>query len=223
MSVDVVAIFARAPRPGFTKTRLIPALGEEGAAKLSGAFLEDIVLKPTTLTSIWAATDEDRALLAAHGRPVHVQPRADLGERMRHAMGAELEIADKVLILGSDVPTLPPEFLLRAFAALDRADLVLGPAADGGFYLVGARRPFDFGAKVRWSTRHALADTRAAAGDRRVALLAPWFDVDEPDDLRVLSAQLALRPRMAPVTAGVLSALRWAPCDQPTFDPKPDA
>lgn len=222
MSGDVVAIFARAPRPGHTKTRLVPALGADGAARLAAAFLADVIEKPTLAgatgpTSIWAAEEEDRALLEELGRPVRVQPAGDLGARMREAMAVELERASKVLIVGSDLPTLPPALLARAFHALDRADLVLGPATDGGYYLIGARTPFDFGANVRWSTRHALADTLAAAGDRRVALLPPWFDVDDPDDLRVLAAQLALRPRMAPATALVLSGLR------PSFDRERDA
>lgn len=92
----------------------------------------------------------------------------------------------QTVIVGSDIPALAASHVAQAFAALDRADLVFGPAGDGGYWLVGARnaaaarRLFQ---SVRWSGPHALADTLANAGDRRVVLLQTLEDVDEVADL----------------------------------------
>jgi rSAM/selenodomain-associated transferase 1 len=213
-----VAVFARAPRPGHTKTRLIPALGAEGAAALYRAFLADTVRTAAKLegatVELWAASEADREPLAElhPDAPVRLQPRGDLGERMEAAMADALSRHDKALVVGSDVPTLPARRLGAAVAALEEADVVLGPAADGGYYLVGARGwALAFGRGVRWSTRHALTDTLAAAraAGRRPTLLAPWYDVDTPEDLRLLRAHLAVRRDAAPATAAAI---------EPTFD-----
>ncbi len=197
-------VFARAPRPGHTKTRLIPALGADGSARLYRAFLEDTLAKARGLdgfeVEIWAATAEDRALLG----PCRSQVAGDLGARMSHALADAQRRAERALLIGTDVPTLPPACLEAAAAALTTHDVVLGPSADGGYYLIGSRAPAPSLAGVRWSSSHALADTIGGLGDRRVALLRPWYDVDTPADLRLLRAHLALRPTAAPATAAAL-------------------
>lgn len=196
-----VAVFARAPRPGHTKTRLIPALGAEGAAALYGAFLEDTLAKLEGLDArIWAASEGDVDPLGAFGLPVSLQPEADLGARMEAAMRAARETHDAAVVIGTDAPTLPPRRLREAVAALRTHDVVIGPSADGGYYLIGAREPIRF-STVRWSTPHALADTRASLGDRSVRLLRPHYDVDTPEDLSLLRAHLRLSARAAPATA----------------------
>jgi hypothetical protein len=208
-----VVVFARAPVAGRTKTRLIPALGAEGAAALYRAFLADTVRTARRLegaaVELWAASADDAERLAAPypDRPVRAQPAGDLGRRMEAAMAHALSRHDRVLVIGSDAPTLPVRRLAEAARALATADVVLGPAADGGFYLVGVRdRALAFGDRIRWSTRHALADTLAAAraAGRRPARIRPWYDVDTPDDLRLLRAHLAVRRRAAPATAEAL-------------------
>lgn len=191
-----LALFARAP--GIGKTRLAASIGSERASALSRAFLIDTVrtLDAIGRTVVWAAGEADAvALRDLLHRDVRVQTPGDLGERMRAVMPA--------IVVGSDAPSLPARFVRRAIAALGDHDFVLGPSADGGYYLFGARvrpPPLD---RVRWSTPFALADTRAVLGG--AAILPPWFDVDTADDLRLLAAQLALRPGAAPETARLLT------------------
>lgn len=200
-----VIVFARAPRPGRTKTRLVPALGEAGAARLHAAMLEDVLATvasvPGLAVELWCPAEDVAALPGARA-----QRGEDLGARMTDALADALERAPRALLIGSDLPTLPAARLAEAVDALDAAEVVLGPSADGGFYLVGARGSAPpLGPGVRWSTRSALADTRARLGDRAVALVGPWYDVDTPEDLRLLRAHLALAPGAAPATAAALA------------------
>lgn len=209
MSDEQIAllVFAKAPRPGRVKTRLASALGGEGAARLYAAFLDDTWATVTALrgmrSELWAASAEDAAGLAP--RACRVQTGGDLGARMHGAMADALGRASRVILVGSDHPTVPPALFSDAARALETHEVVLGPSADGGFFLVGARGAavaFDSG--VRWSSRHALADTLDGLAGRSVRLIRPWYDVDTPEDLHVLGAHLALRPAAAPLTAAVL-------------------
>lgn len=210
-----LALFARAPVAGRAKTRLIPALGAEGAAALYRAFLHDCIAKAEQLeaqTRVWAASEDDRAWLEGElARPVQPQPPGDLGARIEGALRDGIDRTGRALVLGSDAPTIPLGHLRSALAALDRADLVLGPAADGGFWVIGARAPLPLGTGVRWSSRHTLADTlaRARGAGLTIELVAPWYDVDTPADLELLRVHLALRPGAARHTAAALRALRF--------------
>lgn len=217
-----VAVFAKAPRPGHAKTRLAPALGLDGAAALYEAFLTDTLAHVAELErvelALFATSSADRPALEGRGVDVIPQIEGDLGARMEHALAWGLSRAPRALVIGSDLPTLPATRLRDAIVALERADVVLGPAADGGFFLVGVRRPFEFGA-VRWSSPHALADAEANARARghTIARVAPWYDVDTPEDLALLRQHLAWRPRAAPATAAALrratiaATLAWPP------------
>ncbi len=208
-----VVVFARAPWPGRAKTRLIPALGEAPAARLAAAFLEDVLATVAAVPGLaaepWCPPEDVAAFEGARA-----QQGLELGARMTHALADALDRAPIALLVGSDLPTLPASHLEEAVDALARHDVVLGPAADGGFYLVGARGEAPaLGPGVRWSSRHALADVHARLTDRRVALVRPWYDVDTEEDLRLLRAHLALRPHAAPRTAetlGVFDRMRGA-------------
>lgn len=219
-----LTLFGRAPVPGRTKTRLIPARGAGGAAELYAAFVRDVVrtargFEQATL-SFWSADDDgskDSARLDSltGGMPRCVQPEGDLGARMLAALeagqmagqAAGQSAAPAALVIGTDAPTLPLTHLASGREALQGADIVLGPSSDGGYYLIGARRTapgmFD---GVRFSTRYTLADTRraCAAAGLSVALLSPWYDVDTPADLALLRAHLTLDPEAAPHTASAL-------------------
>lgn len=203
-----LGVFARRPAAGRSKTRLAPALGADGAAALYDAFLTDTLARFTDAT-VFCADAADLAWFEDR-HPGHrhlAQAEADLGERMRVALETLLEEADGAVVIGSDAPTLPAARVHAAGRALSRgADVVLGPAADGGYYLYGCRGEAPALPDVRWSSRHALADTVASLerAGRTPALLAPWYDVDTPEDLRLLRAHLALTPRVAPETARAL-------------------
>jgi uncharacterized protein len=199
-----IAIFARAPSPGRTKTRLIPALGEEGAARLSRAMLEDTLRRIASVATfapeIWAASATDAASLGDFGLEVHVQPEGDLGARISAALAHGIARRGRAFVIGSDAPTLGVRALERAIAIA--AACAIGPSADGGFWILGARERAPRLEGVRWSSRHTFDDALRALPDAGIA--PPWYDVDTPADLRLLRAHLALRPGCAPATARAL-------------------
>jgi len=210
-----IAVFARPVLAGQTKTRLSPALGPEGSARLYAAFLQDVLTTceqlPDCDVELWVAGDPDHPTLRAYQLPRIDQPRADLGARMHAALAHRPGVP--TVVVGSDSPTLPTALLHGALQRLRsrEADVVLGPAVDGGFTLIGARAPRlpDLGPPIRWSHPQTLTDTVESCrrGGLRVAQLTPWYDVDTPADLRVLSLQLALQPQAAPTTAAALAAV----------------
>ena len=206
-------LFAKVPEPGRAKTRLAPGLGEEGAARLYQAFLDDAIalcgrVEGASL-ELWASGDARPAGGAAGspgagvreyfaGRypelPVRLQSGRDLGERLSGAFESSFAAdADHVVIVGSDHPTLPSSYLDQAFSALVDAPLVIGPSADGGYYAIGlARHAWPEAASlfvgVPWSTPAVLETTRRTA--RRLGIghveLPKWYDVDDPSGLRRL-------------------------------------
>ena len=197
-------LFARAPRLGHVKTRMLPCLDPGQALALHRALLEDslsllrlaafqMAARPLlALSDPWepAGDPADAPLMAAVAGVTRFQQRGkDLGERLLHAFRSLFRRQGRaaVVIFGADSPTLPPARLASALALLEsEQDLVLGPAEDGGFYLIGARRivPGLF-AGIPWGTSQVFEAT-LRAGRRsglRVALLPPWYDVDRPEDL----------------------------------------
>jgi rSAM/selenodomain-associated transferase 1 len=189
-------VFAKEPVPGQVKTRLARAFGAERAAAIYRS-LSTVTLAHARAAraagyvgaiELWCAPSPASAWFAALARDadatLHAQPdAADLGRRMTFAIADALGRASGVLLIGTDCPWLDAAALRHAAAALGIHDAVLGPAEDGGFVLVGARRPVAFGA-TRWSTPHACADAGAAltrSGIRWTELPVSW-DVDEPED-----------------------------------------
>ncbi len=194
-----IAQFAKAPRPGQVKTRLQPRVSAHDAAELQRALVADVWAKLQVFEDVaiylycdvpWAPYEQ----LA--GPRIALQRGADLGARMVHCFQELSGLGfDRILIVGSDSPTLPPEYVRQGLELLDRADAVLGPCEDGGYYAVGCRRPhpamFDH---VRWSTAQTLAQTQSALGaiGYSVLRLPPWYDVDTVNDLERLAADSAL-------------------------------
>lgn len=210
-------VFARPPVAGEVKTRLAAELGPARAAALYRAFLADVLATcsrgPFDVT-LWVAGDpEHPALLEVPGARSTLrvaQPAGDLGARMASALGEAIARSGAGLVVGSDAPDLPASLLNDAHGSLAGSDLVLGPAADGGYYLIGARgRVPPVFAGVEWSTSRVLDQTcaLAAAAGLRVHRLRPWHDVDIASDLGPLRARLALDPSAAPATARALGAL----------------
>lgn len=202
-----VALFGRPPLPGRVKTRLGASVGDEVAARLYRAFLWDAVERARALrgpVTLWVDGEPDDPSLAGLEVPTRAQRGADLGERMKDCFEHELTSGGPVLLIGTDVPTLPTRLLTEARDSLEDHDVVFVPSADGGFVLVGARVAPRFDA-VRWSSVHALADSLAS--NPGAAVLEPWYDVDDTDDLRLLQFELALRPNAAPRTAATLAGL----------------
>ncbi|MEM7436797.1 MAG: TIGR04282 family arsenosugar biosynthesis glycosyltransferase [Myxococcota bacterium] len=215
MAVAQLLVFLRTPLPGQTKTRLAQVIGDERAVTLYTAFAEDTL---SLCQRIAEAGDVDIALWHAGPRTdqivhwaetvsatMHAQPSGTLGDRLEAAFASGLSVYESVVAIGSDAPTLPASLLASTFDALSRAQLVLGPTSDGGYYAIGAsaRRTPSF-EHVRWSTEHTYADTRRANSNTAFAATAPWYDVDRPEDLELLRAHLSLDPGAAPATAEAL-------------------
>ncbi len=187
-----IAVLARAPVPGLAKTRLIPALGAHGAAVLQERFTARSVatacesaIGPVTL---WGTPDIThpafREIVARHGVALARQPEGDLGERMLAAVAAARGPA---LVLGTDCPALRAEHL-RACAEALRAesDAVAIPAEDGGYVLIGLRRPrAELFHGMVWGVATVMEETRARARAAGLSLVerAPLWDVDLPEDI----------------------------------------
>jgi|SRR5579884_1962338 len=196
----VLGLFAKWPSPGTVKTRLASSDTAWGA-RAARAFLLDTLQRFATvdaqrlLAFTPAAREADFAALAADHFVLTPQVDGDLGRRLAAFFAQQFEAGASVVVaIGTDSPTLPVAYVERAFAMLETADVVLGPATDGGYYLVGcgpAYPPlFD---NIAWSSRHVLADTIAALAEPRwrLALLPPWYDVDTPEDWELLRGHVA--------------------------------
>jgi rSAM/selenodomain-associated transferase 1 len=197
----VLGLFAKWPQPGYVKTRLAAATSEVWAAEVALAFLQDLTgrlspvparrvlaFAPTDAGPLFAGVVRDRFTLAP-------QADGDLGRRLSTFLGEQFAAgAGSVVVLGSDSPTVPLAYVEQAFAELERSDLVLGPATDGGYYLIGcARRVPPIFDGVAWGGPTVLAETvaRLAEPSWRLALLPPWYDVDSLEDWRMLCGHVA--------------------------------
>jgi uncharacterized protein len=219
-----ISIMAKAPEPGRVKTRLCPPLAPEQAAELSAALLLDTWRATEELTGprqrndqhdvvevlLVYAGDRTRFPEPVRGLPSFVQRGADLGARMEHAARLGLARAERVIIIGSDLPGLPAARLVEARAALATHDAVLGPSSDGGFYLIGLRAcPPGLLSGLAWSVpeTHAACAARLVQRRMRLAHIAVFDDVDDIADLRRVARQIRAGQLMAPATARVLERL----------------
>lgn len=187
-------IFAKVPRPGSVKTRLTPALSPSEAARLYTAFLRDTVRQSRGLSGpdvrlyLAPPLPDDGVDALPSDVSLHAQTGNGLGQRMRHALRETLEEGyQRVVLMGSDHPTLSPSFLHEAYQSLESAEAVcIGPTEDGGFYLLGmsAFYPQLF-TNMTYSHSAVLSDTlaRSAQTDARVTVLPEWYDVDRPEDV----------------------------------------
>lgn len=201
-----LVIFAKAPIPGKVKTRLCPPLTPDEAATLHGSFVLDM-LERTKLAVATLQLPFHRYLACApssdlvffkimeerQGVRLLDQVGEDLGQRMHHTFTDLFTKGyTQVIIVGTDVPTLPLPVYQEAFAILGRSDVVLGPAMDGGYYLIGLTRPAEkIFAEVPWSTDQVLAVTQQHAKTLglSIGLTTAWRDVDTITDLQALIAE----------------------------------
>ena len=211
MSRCHVAIFTRAPAAGATKTRLIPLLGVEGAARAQQAMtwhaLEMATALPDASVSLWCAGNAAHPFLKMCSAHFHVecmpQCDGDLGMRMADCLQRGLALHDRMLLTGSDVPSMTTVDLAQAAAALDLARMVFIPAEDGGYVLIGARRGgLEAGCldDVMWGSNEVMAQTRQRlarqgwrAGDDWREMPTLW-DVDTPLDFKRALAELRSPP-----------------------------
>ena len=201
---NALVIFAKAPLVGQVKTRLCPPLSPETAAELARCFLVDTVERACRLPTVkvyLAITPAESEPLFRSLLPFPVEYLAQrgtsLGEREHNSFVDLFQHgATRMVLIGSDIPTLPLSHLQEAFQHLEdaRGDAVFGPSSDGGYYLVGMRvlHPELF-ENISWSTSSVMADTLAQAEKHglNVTFVPPWHDVDDKDDLARLVAELS--------------------------------
>lgn len=198
-----LGVFVKEPIPGRVKTRLGKEIGEQLSAKLYNAFLHDFTDTVNSLEGIDSVFAYAPATSTAvqfferlsKGRQtLWQQPETDLGSRMQSFFADHLTDGHPVVIVGSDSPTLPASLLQEAFLKLEETDAVLGPAVDGGYYLIGLRQLIpEMFADIQWSQENVLFETinRLQNRNHSFSLLTPWYDIDSLADLRFLRGHLA--------------------------------
>lgn len=218
---DALVIVAKYPAAGQVKTRLGATIGYEQSAHLYRAFLHDLAHRFSQAALVdgydlfWACPDDPtplRTLLHTNGR-ILPQRGQDFAERLRNICRdvAALGYA-RTIILGSDSPQIPTATIARAFALLRDADVALGPADDGGYYLIGLHNhpaPPDLFTGIEMSTSRVLRQTLESAARLGLSVrqLAATFDVDTEADLLRLAHALDAEPMLAPRTHAVLETL----------------
>jgi uncharacterized protein len=234
VSGAAIGIICKAPLPGRSKTRLASAIGADAASQLSACFLRDVA---TAIDGVPeglgrrgygvyapAGTEQIMRELLPRNFGLLLQAGKDLGEVLPGASRALLASGhDCVLLVNGDSPTLPSRFLVQAIEALrepgDR--MVLGPASDGGYYLIGLKHmhPQLF-TRIAWGTDIVASATRERAAEIGLAttLLPEWYDIDDVETLRWLQEELAGRSRRFRA-GGVAPASRAFLNDMPEFNP----
>ncbi len=195
-------IFTRYPIPGTTKTRLIPALGAEGAAALQRQLTEHTLEQVSELNAnvtVYFSGGTLQQMQDWLGQDLHYQPQTGegLGDRLIKAIELSREVGYlKTVVIGIDCPEITAAILEEAFSALENHDVVLGEATDGGYYLIGVRElnPELF-QNINWGTSTVLAETLAKTRELQLneKILQPLNDIDYPEDLVVWEKVQAIK------------------------------
>jgi rSAM/selenodomain-associated transferase 1 len=207
-----LVVFVKDSIPGRVKTRLTPRITPDEAAKLYKAFTLDIIsnarkLKRNSVNNVTVAytpIGAEKAFRKLVKQPTNFLPQKgkNLGERMKNAFKQSFaEGAKRVVIIGTDSPTLPVSYIQKAFYVLKKIPVVIGPTFDGGYYLVGlSRQNDDIFDGIEWGTSRVFGQTltRIKSVNTQVYVLPPWYDVDTSEDLEFLKSHL-LAMRMSGV------------------------
>jgi rSAM/selenodomain-associated transferase 1 len=221
MSDTALVIMARYPQLGSIKKRLARTLGNEETLKLYQAFLSDLAnhFSGQDYDLYWAYTPAEAnfaafitSLVPDLARYTHCFPThgANLGEHLLHAFRwTHQQGYPTTIVIGSDTPHITREIIVQAQEALQEANVVLGPADDGGYYLIAMREPHDVFSNIPMSTSMVTARTIACAHAQGLAvrLIEPLFDVDEHADLLRLAKLLETNSMLAPTTATLITYL----------------
>ncbi len=214
MEEGTVCVFAKPPRSGKVKTRLMPEVGPEGASRLARAFFRDtwalVCALPWAIPVLATTGANGREWNLGAGAQIWQQGAGDLGQRIGRVLRRGLAKSSFSIAIGMDTPGLPPALLEEARQALRSADAVLGPCEDGGFYLVGLRHcPVGLFGDLPWSAPDTFVRTLERFRERGLGtkVLPPWFDVDRPNDLACLRNLLSRGEIVAPETKRVLKEL----------------
>lgn len=199
-NLSTLLVVAKQPTPGQTKTRLCPPLTHEQAASLYECFLRDTldtmrkVRDVQCVIGFHPAAAQDYFKWLAPDMKLACQHGDSLGERLDHLLTETLSNgSQRAVVMDSDSPSLPANYISQAFEQLASADVVIGPTRDGGYYLIGMKQPQPHLLRqVEMSTPNVLADTLALgrATGLNVSLLPAWYDIDTVTDLHQLEDEL---------------------------------
>ena len=208
--METIIIMAKVPVAGNVKTRLEPFLTSENCAELAECFLLDTASKAKSLQKqlIIAYSPigklNELQKIVGNNQIFAGQKGTNLGDKMFHAFQfAFSQHSTAVVMIGTDSPTFPVDFIERAFDQLKTADAVLGETEDGGFYLIGLRTlRKEIFENVEWSSPETFRQTFRNIKNLglKLSLLPTWFDVDFPNDLERLRKDLGENPISAPLT-----------------------
>lgn len=207
---ELLAVFARAPELGKVKTRLSPPLTAEQALALHRALVEDTLdhfdrierpgLEKLLLLSTPLHDPSDLNVPATWTRGV--QANGELGEKLASLFSTGFRRGvTRLVVLGSDSPTVPPEVIHEAFEDLETRKVVIGPAEDGGYYLLGCSEWIpELFQNIGWGTPAVFEQTMAIVKEHNVtaSTLIPWYDIDRSEDLDKLRQEIAFLKRSAP-------------------------
>ena len=195
---ETLIVFTRYPEPGKTKTRMIPALGAEGAAKLQKKLTEHTLRQANQLRKIRSISLEfyyaggDRQLMKqwlGENLIYYPQKGDDLGQRMYSAFARSFALGnERVIIIGIDCPDIDELLIDRAFELLKQKDLVIGGAEDGGYYLIGMNRLIgELFIGISWGSDRVLAQTKEIIEQLSLncGYLTTLNDIDRPEDLHI--------------------------------------
>jgi rSAM/selenodomain-associated transferase 1 len=197
-------VFTRAPRPGQVKTRLIPQLGSQGAADFHARLICHCLRMVTRAglcpVELWCAPSCHDPFFQdcreRYGVELHEQAQGDLGERMHKALASALEGAEAAILIGTDIPSIEVADLDAAFQALQQGkDAVVGPAHDGGYYLIGLKQPNRWLFEgINWGTSMVFQETCSLLQQLEMdwLCLREHADVDTPEDYRRLLEDIRL-------------------------------
>lgn len=190
---NALILFTRVPIPGATKTRLMPFLTGEECAQVHSCFVKDIYEKAKTIQAdlfvFYTPNDEKHLLKQLLGEEAIYLPQygADLGEKMKNAIGVALRLGyEKVVLIGTDIPQIHPETLNNAFDSLNEKEIVIHPTFDGGYYLIGMKKEYDSIWKIeRYGTNTVIYDTLQHMKTEKLstAVGQMYYDVDDKGDL----------------------------------------
>ena len=217
MSSECLGLFAKCWKPGEVKTRLAETIGAEQAAAVYFQFVSTLLERLGDCgNQRWLSyTPSECALqvqaMISDGWKTEPQPRGDLGRRMRTFFERRFAAGcERVVLLGTDSPNVPVEFVRHAFDQLRRHDVVVGPSEDGGYWLVGATGGVpDIFESIAWSTPQVWPATLAAIRSANLshAELPTWYDVDRQEDLARLITDLQENPGQEPALDRLLVEL----------------
>lgn len=218
--MNCFGIFAKYWEPGKVKTRLAATLGSQSASEVYRLFVWTLVERfrrcADSRVLCFTPLEQAKAFAALAGADWIARPQVagDLGARIRSFFDdCFREGAERVVLIGSDSPTIPSEYIESAFCLLRETDVVLGPTEDGGYYLVGASRDVaGIFRNIDWSTARVWEQTVSRLGELQLSYqsLPQWYDVDELTDLERLRDELLQPPNGDPALMELLAAINRA-------------